>query len=147
MRHVMGVLLPGLVVATTLAGCTYFEKKPEPATRAVSHKSVETREQARAAASTSETKDKEKGKDYQTNYTAEDQSTKPNDVELTRMIRRDLMNRDELSMNAKNVKIITQDGAVTLKGEVANAREKEIIDEAAYNRAGRTKVTDELIVR
>jgi len=49
----------------------------------------------------------------QQNLTPIDQSNKPEDVKMTREIRRAIVKDDQLSMDAKNVKIITVDGAVT----------------------------------
>ncbi len=62
--------------------------------------------------------------------TAQQQSNKPSDAELTRRIRADLMSRD-LSVQAKNVTIVTVDGMVTLRGSVASAQEKATIGEVA----------------
>ncbi len=77
--------------------------------------------------------------------TAADQSQRPQDVEMTRMIREDLMKRD-LSMAAKNITIITRNGAVTVKGEVSSAQEKNVILQAAKNHAGTANVKDEVAV-
>src|SRR6202043_2118395 len=48
--------------------------------------------------------------------TAEKQSNSKDDLALTQKIRQAVMKDGSLSMNAKNVKIIAQDGKVTLKG-------------------------------
>src|SRR5690348_12356164 len=45
-----------------------------------------------------------------------DQGTTEADRGITQRIRQELTSRDELSVNAKNVKIITVDGVVTLRG-------------------------------
>lgn len=55
---------------------------------------------------------------------AGDQSSDPGDVEVTREIRQRIMDQDELSMNAKNIKIITIDRVVTLRGPVDDAEER-----------------------
>src|SRR5215470_18639359 len=47
-----------------------------------------------------------------------DQSNNPADLDITREIRRSVVNDDQLSINARNIKIITIDGAVTLSGTV-----------------------------
>ncbi len=83
---------------------------------------------------------------YNTQKTAQDQSNKPSDVELTRIIRRDLMKMDELSTSAKNVKIITDGGIVLLKGKVENATEKRTIAVAAQTRAGKGNVKNQIVV-
>jgi hypothetical protein len=48
--------------------------------------------------------------------TAEKQSNGKDDLALTQKIRQAVMKDGSLSMNAKNVKIIAQDGKITLKG-------------------------------
>lgn len=78
--------------------------------------------------------------------TAQDQSNKEADVEVTRQIRQGLMDR-ELSTSARNVKIITRDGTVTLKGNVASAAEKQTVKDVAKSKAGQMTVKDELVIR
>ncbi len=77
--------------------------------------------------------------------TAADQSQRPQDVELTRVIREDLMKRD-ISMGAKNITIISRNGAVVIKGEVASQQEKNVILQAAKTHAGAANVKDEVAV-
>ena len=60
-----------------------------------------------------------------------DQSSDAGDVEITRRIRKALMADDTLSTTAKNIKIITVDGTVTLRGPVETAGEQlSILDKA-----------------
>src|SRR3984957_9151904 len=59
--------------------------------------------------------------------TAEKQSTSKIDLALTQKIRQAVMKDGSLSMNAKNVKIIAQDGKITLKGPVDSQKEKDTI--------------------
>lgn len=67
-----------------------------------------------------------------------DQGGDRNDVETTKRIRSALVAEDRLSINAKNVKIVTRDGEVTLRGPVASDDEKRIIaDLASRHAAGR----------
>jgi hyperosmotically inducible protein len=75
-----------------------------------------------------------------------DQSNKPADVKMTRKIRRALVKDNELSTDAKNVKIITIDGAVTLRGPVKTEQEKADIAAKAAQLAGDTNVHNELEV-
>src|SRR5262245_35301746 len=56
--------------------------------------------------------------------TPEDQSSKPADVELTRRIREAVVADQSLSTNAHNIKIITLNGRVTLRGPVASDQER-----------------------
>jgi len=60
-----------------------------------------------------------------------DQSNDPDDVKVTREIRRALVTDDALSTTAKNIKIITVHGKVILRGPVANAQEKKKIEKTA----------------
>jgi hyperosmotically inducible periplasmic protein len=62
--------------------------------------------------------------------TAEDQTNKPSDMDVTTKIRQELMKRD-LSTQAKNITVVTTNGLVTLKGVVANAIEKNMVGEVA----------------
>ena len=78
------------------------------------------------------------------NVTAMDQSNRPDDLNLTREIRRALMNDNSLSMEAKNIKIITLNGAVTLRGPVKTSQEKDTILAKATELARDTKVNNEL---
>ena len=50
-------------------------------------------------------------------------------------------------MTAKNVKIITENGVVTLRGPVMNGAEKTKIVELAKTHAGTAKVEDQLEVK
>ena len=60
-----------------------------------------------------------------------DQSNDPDDVQVTREIRKALVADDALSTSAKNIKIITVHGKVILRGPVANAQEKAKIEKTA----------------
>jgi hyperosmotically inducible periplasmic protein len=82
----------------------------------------------------------------QQNLTPIDQSNKPEDVKMTREIRRAIVKDDQLSMDAKNVKIITVDGAVTLRGPVKTEQEKANIAAKAAQLAGDSNVHNELEV-
>src|SRR4051794_38029968 len=53
-----------------------------------------------------------------TTPTSDQQSTDPKDVEITRRIRRAITKDGSMSTNARNVKIITVDRQVTLRGPV-----------------------------
>lgn len=70
-----------------------------------------------------------------------DQNENQKDIDITASIRKQVMDGN-LSVNAQNVKIMTQDGSVTLRGPVANAEEKDKIDLIARKVAGDTKVNN-----
>ena len=56
-----------------------------------------------------------------------DQGNNATDQAITQGIRKLVTDQSTLSVNAKNVKIISQDGVVTLRGPVADAQEREVI--------------------
>lgn len=78
--------------------------------------------------------------------TAQDQSNAPGDLEATQKIRRKIVSHDDLSFAAKNIRVITVDGKVTLAGEVESEQEKKEIMEIARNEAGGAQITDNLQV-
>ena len=79
--------------------------------------------------------------------TSGDQSNSPEDIKITAAIRRAIVGDGSLSITAKNVKIITVDGAVTLRGPVNNAKEKASIGKLAQSAAGKAKVDNQLEVK
>jgi hyperosmotically inducible periplasmic protein len=79
--------------------------------------------------------------------TSVDQSNSSEDLKITQAIRQALMKDSELSTTAKNIKIITNDGQVTLRGPVKNAQEKAKIDQLARSAAGGAKIDDQLDVK
>jgi len=78
--------------------------------------------------------------------TADQQKNNKTDLEITRDIRRSLMNDKSLSTYAHNVKIITQHGKVTLKGPVRSDDEKDSVEAKAVQVAGRANVNDQMTV-
>ena len=78
--------------------------------------------------------------------TATDQSNAPADIKLTAEIRKLVVADKSLSALAKNVKIITVDQVVTLRGPVKSAAEKSTIG-ALAEKAGATKVINELEIK
>jgi osmotically-inducible protein OsmY len=68
------------------------------------------------------------------------------DVKTTQMIRKAVVADDSLSMSAQNVKIITLDGVVTLRGPVASPAEKAKVEQIAMQHAGPNKVTNQIEV-
>jgi hyperosmotically inducible periplasmic protein len=78
--------------------------------------------------------------------TADQQKMNPTDRELTRKIRASIMEDKALSTYAHNVKIISQDGKVTLKGPFRTEKEKADIEAKAAAVAGAANVTNEIEV-
>ena len=79
--------------------------------------------------------------------TSGDQSNSSADLKTTQAIRQALMKDGGLSMTAKNIKIVTASGQVTLRGPVKTAEEKARIDQLAKSAAGRAKVDNQLEVK
>jgi osmotically-inducible protein OsmY len=79
--------------------------------------------------------------------TSGDQSNSPEDLKITQTIRQAVVKDGSLTMTAKNVKIITAGGMVTLRGPVNNAEEKSKIEKLAKATAGDTKVDNQLEVK
>jgi len=76
--------------------------------------------------------------------TPEEQGGEAADVKITAAIRRAIVKDDSLSLNAHNVKIITRDGLVTLRGPVKSAAERTKIAHLAEKAAGVKRVDDQL---
>jgi Flp pilus assembly secretin CpaC len=79
--------------------------------------------------------------------TSGDQSNSSADLKITQAIRQALMRDRELSMTAKNIKVITANGQVTLRGPVKTAEEKARIDQLAKSAAGGAKIDNQLEVK
>jgi osmotically-inducible protein OsmY len=73
-----------------------------------------------------------------------DQSETEADRTLTQRIRQAVVADDALSITAKNIKIITVDGVVTLRGPVKTMEEKSTIEAKAEQIAGADKVKSQL---
>ncbi len=78
--------------------------------------------------------------------TADRQKMNPADRATTQKIRTEIMKDKSLSTYAHNVKIITQDGKVTLKGPVRNAEEKATLERKAAAVAGEGNVISQIEV-
>ena len=79
--------------------------------------------------------------------TAGEQSNAKGDVALTRKIRRAVVKDSSLSMLAHNVKIVTANGNVTLRGPVNSEAEKVAIARKAKAIAGAGNVDNQLEVK
>ena len=79
--------------------------------------------------------------------TAEKQSNSKDDLALTQKIRQAVIKDGSLSMNGKNVKIMAQNGKVSLKGPVDSQQEKDTIAAKAGEIAGKDKVDNQLEVK
>lgn len=78
--------------------------------------------------------------------TADQQKETPADRQLTQQIRKALVKDKSLSTYGHNIKIVTQNGMVTLKGPVKSDEEKQAVEAKAAEIAGSDKVTSEIQV-
>jgi hyperosmotically inducible protein len=80
----------------------------------------------------------------QTNPTADQQKMDPADRAITQKIRKAIHEDNTLSVYGHNIKIITRDGKVTLRGPVRSQEDKSNIEAKAVAVAGQENVTDQL---
>ena len=79
--------------------------------------------------------------------TSGDQSNSSADLKITQAVRQALVKDSELSTTAKNIKVITTNGHVTLRGPVKTAQEKAKIDQLAKSAAGGVQIDNQLDVK
>ena len=73
-----------------------------------------------------------------------DQGNSESDLNITQGIRQKVMAQNNLSVNAQNVKIITQQGDVTLRGPVESAEERALIETLARAQTGVKRLTNDI---
>jgi osmotically-inducible protein OsmY len=78
--------------------------------------------------------------------TSGDQSNSSGDLKITQAIRQALMKDSELSTTAKNIKVVTANGHVTLRGPVKNAQEKAKVAQLATSAAGGARIDNQVDV-
>jgi len=81
-----------------------------------------------------------------TAVTADQQKNNKADLETTQQIRKALVADKSLSTYAHNVKVVTQNGKVTLKGPVRSEDEKKAVEAKAVEVAGAGNVTNQLAI-
>jgi osmotically-inducible protein OsmY len=82
----------------------------------------------------------------QSGPTADQQKMNPSDRAVTQKIRKAIHEDQSLSTYAHNIKVITQDGKVTLRGPVRSEEEKSNLEAKAVSVAGQENVTNQLDV-
>ena len=82
-----------------------------------------------------------------TTLTPEDQKETENDIKITADIRQAIIKNKSLSVNAQNVKIITRNGVVTLRGPVESKKESKKIKKIAKHTPGVLKVDNQLEIK
>jgi hyperosmotically inducible periplasmic protein len=122
-----------LALTTTLAlfGCNKDDKAATTRTTAAEYSADNTAQNAR---------------DQNGAPTPMDQSNAPADLETTQRIRQALVFDDSLSSDAKNVKVITAGGTVTLRGPVPSEAERVAVEGKALQLAGQNRLKNELDV-
>ena len=124
----------GFVALLTLAGCN--DSRPNnaasnaPSNSSTARDNTGVNERDRSAAA----------------KTPIDQNENQKDIDVTANIRKQVVD-SKLSVNAQNVKIITQDGKVTLRGPVRSAEEKQQIEQIAGGIAGAGNVDSQLEIQ
>jgi len=78
--------------------------------------------------------------------TAIDQGNSMGDIEITAKIRKEIMARENMSISAQNITIITNGGHVTLRGSVKTADEKRLIAEFATQATSKEPIDNQLEV-
>jgi hypothetical protein len=81
------------------------------------------------------------------NKTPLDQSNNSADIDITAKIRSAIVDDSAMSTNARNIKIITQNGEVTLRGVVDSQAEKDSIETKARAVAGVTRIDNQLEIK
>jgi hyperosmotically inducible periplasmic protein len=117
-----------VVLAFAVAGALLVPVFPAEAQTPADNTKVNKRDRAKGAA------------------TADQQKESTTDREITQKIRRALMDDKTLSTYAHNVKVITQDGNVTLKGPVRTVDEKKTVEARATEVAGAGRVTNQISI-
>ena len=79
--------------------------------------------------------------------TADQAKNNKTDRDLMQQIRKSLMDDKSLSTYAHNVKVVAQNGKVTLKGPVRSDQEKRTVEAKAVEVAGAGNVVDEITIQ
>jgi hyperosmotically inducible periplasmic protein len=122
-------ILVALGLALSVGGCNQ-NNDPTPSAQAANAPADNTQKNAR-----------DRGSDT---LTPVDQGGNEIDRTITQRIRQGVMKDDSLSTTAKNVKIITVEGVVTLRGPVKSAQEKDSIASLAQQTGNVKRVDNQL---
>jgi hyperosmotically inducible periplasmic protein len=122
----LGLILAFLVIACSKDDLSKNEKPSQPAAVAADNSGRNERDRNDAT------------------KTSGDQSESEADRTISQNIRQAVVADDSVSTNGKNVKIITVDGTVTLRGPVKSEKEKTNIGAKAQQIAGVKKVDNQL---
>jgi len=78
--------------------------------------------------------------------TADQQTNNRSDLDITKQIRRAIVADKSLSTYAHNIKVVAQNGSVTLKGPVHSEEEKQAVEQKAAAVVGADHVSSQLTV-
>lgn len=129
MKHILKVTFQVLLLAVALTIVSAAARAQDSAAPAADNTKVNQRDKNKAE------------------RTADQQKENQPDRELARQIRRSIVQDKSLSSFAHNVKIIAQNGVVTLKGPVRSGEEKTAVEAKASEIVGADKVTSQLEVK
>jgi osmotically-inducible protein OsmY len=121
-----------ILIAGALAGCTKDAATDTTQTTASNLAADNTKTNAR---------------DHAAAVTPLDQGNGQADLDTTQAIRKAVMSDDGLSTYAKNVKIVTNAGVITLRGPVKTDAERKSIEAKALAAAGTNRVDDQIDVQ
>ncbi|MDD5322470.1 MAG: BON domain-containing protein [Methylococcales bacterium] len=79
--------------------------------------------------------------------TPEDQKETEGDIKITAAIRQAVVKNESLSVNAQNIKIITRNGVVTLRGPVESEAENMKLQDIARQMPGVMQVNNQLEIK
>jgi len=130
--------LVALALVAAAAGCSGNEAKTAP------QAAEPGAEQPSAMAKPADNTARNERDSHGDTKTAGDQAENATDLAITQQIRQQVVKADDLSVNGKNVKIVTIDGVVTLRGPVETVREKTEIGSTAKNVDGVKRVDNQL---
>jgi hypothetical protein len=139
-----------VIFGAALAGCNQTNSTPAASIPAPARNAPEdgrtvrnTSDTARTASDNTAVNRRDANADTKTPI---DQKENQADINLTAKIRRQVLEVKDLSIDARNAKIITADGNVTLRGPVQSTEERETLVRIAREAAGEEKVDNQLEV-
>ncbi|MGB6393504.1 MAG: BON domain-containing protein [Candidatus Acidiferrales bacterium] len=135
MKYALKTRLPLMLITAAMFVAPALAAPPAPR--------ANSQDQQQAAPDNSKANQNDAGKNA---TTADRQGMNTSDRDTTKQIRSAIIKDKALSTYAHNVKIITQNGKVTLKGPVRSADEKSAIEEKAVAVAGADNVVNRLTV-
>ena len=130
-----------VIVALVAIGCQRTERAGSEVTEVNAAQPAAADNTEKAAADNTEKNERDRNPSA---LTPGDQGENKADREITQSVRQKVVGHDGLSMTAENVKIITVDGVVTLRGPVKDAQERATIGDIAQRIQGVKRVDNQL---